>query len=395
MKESIRKGINFFYRKFIGNRPLRKLDAVKQVHVIAWCSDFTHLREQLPVMQKLAAFYQVGFITNKNDIAEYIKNHTEIAVGILKFAHAGPKTLAKVIKLELPNLTYALIGNDLREDDKAITLALKQLNIKTGVITHGLNYLNTKLGNGIADELFVWAKEEKKRMEEQGIDSKKINVSGSPYFKYLSELNLNTTASYKLWETSFNIQYQSHNKQKVLIAISGAGHLYTNIEHKATITGLQAIALQLNQTHTFFCKLHRKDQVINYTEAPQLNIVNQNDLFPFISPLVPLILNADVVISGASTGVIEAMILQKPVVIFDPNPATYKLPFVKEQYVFASDSISEVTEQILALQQTQYLEQYLAKQNVFLNQYIFNQNNLAPEELIIQQIKKRHHSIHE
>jgi hypothetical protein len=388
MSNAIRKVINFFYRQYLSHKPIVQLDALSSAKVVAWCSDYTHLREQLPVLQKIAQTHPVGFITNKKDIYTYITTHTSIPAGILKFSKTETPKLINVFKSALSAVRYILIGNDLRKDDRSIMITAQQLNIAHGVITHGLNYLNQSLYESVSQTLFVWAKEEKNRMVGQGIKPERIIVSGSPYFESLRSTTALHT-DFNKWKARFTKRYNSANKQAILVAVSGPGNMYTMTDHHQSIISLEHAAEQLDSTHCFWVKLHRKDKPEYYNEAVHLIVVANEHILPHISSLVPLIELASIVISGASTAVIEAMILQKPVIIFDHHPFSKQLPFVNEQAVAASDDVHAVMEQIKLLQQSDYLHDYLDRQNRFLRTHLFEQTQISAVEIIFNHIHQQ------
>jgi spore coat polysaccharide biosynthesis predicted glycosyltransferase SpsG len=357
--------------------PIVRLDGINDVEIAGWVSDFTHLREQLLVMEELGRSKKVCFITNKSDIADYIKKNTFFKVGFFKFNNKNVFKVSLIIQKHIPQLKYSLIGNDLRSDDGLFANALKMSNISYGVITHGINFLNTRLNESKANHLFVWTEEEKQRMINQGISEQRIINSGSPY---LFTVKQNFTNCEKQFDSNHNLAART----KILVAISGAGNLYSIEEHLLTINHLNTLALKLKETHFFINKLHRKDREEYYQNCKGLNVVDENIIPIQLSKILPLIQNCDLIISGASTSVIEAMCLQKPVIIFDKNPKTKSLPFVEEGVVLFCTETEMLKQHIASLNNLGYLKECIVRQNQFINEH-FNITT-DPAKIIAQQI---------
>jgi hypothetical protein len=385
MRKNIRKVINFIYRQLMNFKPIQDLEGLSDVEIIGWVSDFTHLREQLPVFEALSTKHRIAFITNKNDLKEYIINHTNFKVGTLKFRNNNIAQVEIILKKHIPKIKYALVGNDLRAVDATVGKALHKLKTPYGVITHGINYLNFHLNDSIADNLFVWTHEEKNRMMKQGVPSEKICISGSPYFSQLMKND-----GYVELTDQISPAINS-NKTKLLIAISGAGNLYSKIEHFETIESLNESAIELEESHIFITKLHRKDNLEFYENKFGLHIINENTLTSCISKIVPILRKSNIVITGASTTVIEAMLLQKPVIIFDKNPKTKLLPFVTNQTVLFCNNIDMLKRHILNLNESVYLKECIDKQNTFINEH-FNVT-INPTKTIAQEIIKHLNNI--
>lgn len=356
------------------------MDGLKDVQIVGWVSDLTHLRELLPVFALLNKTYSVCFLTNKNDIKVYIESNTNYRVGTLKFNKTSDKYLAKLFKRKLPKLTFVYIGNDLRADDALIGSAIHEMKIKYAVITHGINYLNDRLGVSNANQLFVWTDEEKTRMINQGITAEKIFVSGSPY---LHQLN-NGIDSKKI--NMNEVSLESELKTKVLVAISGPGHFYNKEEHINLINDLNLLATELTQSYQFINKLHRKDSPLFYQNKLGLHLISENKIPDYISKIVPLINYSDIVISGASTSVLEAMFLDKPVVIFDKNPSVKKLPFLQDGVIKHCINIFELKRVLNDLQKQDYKDEYIQKQRNFLRQHFPDMNRYQPDKMIANKI---------
>lgn len=359
--------INKAYKTLLRFKPVHTIKPSEQVQALCWSSDFTHVREQLPV----AALFAPGtlcFISNKKEIVSYLSTHSKHPCYYLNFhGTAISKTLARLFSSMFPRLGYALIGNDAREDDKAVANAIHTLKLQYGVITHGLNYLSTELHRNKANQFFVWSDEEQQRFIEQGIDKSRIITSGSPYFYGLYSGAQQAPGD---WVKHFKNKY-TYRQYLPLLCLSGPGHLSTEAQH---IQLLQ----QLNNTAATFnirlsANLHRKDKASYYEGLSHIQVVADADKTNHVSKLVPVLNCSDVVISGASTSVIEAMCMQKPVLFYDVNPKSYGVPYAKDAYVYVVHEAAELGNALNALLTQETVRyKWLNRQQQFLNQYILH-----------------------
>ncbi len=374
--------INKVYRLFLSYFPTHSLKHDSQVKIVFWCSDLTHVREQIHVAKNFDAS-EICFVSNKKDIIEFIHRNYSLKVFHLNFNESiSHKKLSKLISSFLPNLQYAIIGNDFRNDDALIGAAIHHLGIKYGVITHGLNFLHTSLSKTKANHYFVWSAEEKKRFEEQGVSANSIVVSGSPYFFYLSTGNLNIPDD---WKNTFTKKYAFKN-HLTTVCLSGPGGLNTKEQHTEQLSKINQIAGSLGLT--FCANLHRKDRADFYTNLEHIHVIESADKFDFISKLVPILSCSEVVISGASTSVIEAMCLNVPVIFFDTNKHAYNIPYAKENYVAVAHHLSEL-EMLLKRIYTDinYRNSLVERQQQFLKEYIITEKK-SPAQVIVQYVKE-------
>jgi hypothetical protein len=375
------KIINKIYNWFLNINSIAKLKDVSDCEILFWASDFTHLREQLPIIRELNKHYKTGIVTNKKILIDYLKkNKVEVNVGYFQFGKTPKYSIENLLISYLPKISYAIIGNDLRVDDSKIAEALIKLKIPYGIISHGLTYLSDKLHTSKANHFYVWTNQEKEIMLSQGIGSERIILSGSPYLDMLN-------SDKKITDLTFlNDNFDIGDKVKILIANSGPGGTNTHEEFNEIINGLNTIANEQKETHFFLNKLHRKDKKHNYKGKNYLNIIDDNIIPEHISKLVPLLYNVDIVISGASTSVLEAMIFDKPVVIFDKNPSVKKLPFLEDRIVKHCISISELKRVLNDLERKDYKDEYIQKQRSFLQQHFPDMRRYQPAKIIANKI---------
>jgi len=354
------KIVNKLYNWFLNISPIAQLKEIKNCDIIIWASDLTHLREQIHVIQFLEDYFRVGLISNKKTIRNYIKNNTNHSVGFLLFGKNTLYSIDKILLKKNKELKYALIGNDLRQDDNEIAKALINHKIPYGVISHGL--IPDIITKSKANHFFVWSRLDKDKLIKLGIEQSRIIITGSPY---LNTLNKETVSIKNL---NLDATLQS-DKIKVLVALSGPGDQYSELEHITMLENINKLAFNLKETHIFFSKLHKKDNPKYYYDKPHLHVIPENEIPANISRLVPLLKKIDIIITGASASIIEGIFLHKTVIIYDPYHKTQQLPFVNGNYVTCCESISQVLKVIEVLKDENYKRKIINKQTEFIEQF--------------------------
>lgn len=381
--------VNKAYKTLLRFKPVHNLKPSGQVRMLCWCSDFTHVREQLPVSGKFTAG-TVCFVSNKKEIVDYISRHSQHPAYYLNFHGSSiSNTLARLFGKLFPNMAYALIGNDARDDDRTIARAIHRLHVQYGVITHGLNYLSHELSRNKANQFFVWSEEEAQRFISQGIAKSRIVTSGSPYFFSLFESHIQAPED---WMAGFRKLY-AHNNKLTLLCLSGPGHLSTESQHIQLLQQLNDTAAEHNIRIS--ANLHRKDKTKYYEGLSHIQVIADTDKTAHVSKLVPILSCADVVISGASTSVIEAMCMQKPVLFYDVNPRSYGVPYAQQGYVYTVQQPEALGKALQALLHNENTRaNWLKRQQEFLNEYILHAtDNLNPAARIHQFIST--HILHD
>jgi len=91
---------------------------------------------------------------------------------------------------------------------------------------------------------------------------------------------------------------------------------------------------------------------------------------PWKINLYSFINNVDLVVATVSTVILEAIMLNKPVVIFNPNIQLPDMPHLTKKIFFFVSNSKELMEIVDKLRYEPYLRQYLAKYQNFIKKYV-------------------------
>ncbi|MCV0411910.1 hypothetical protein [Nitrosarchaeum sp.] len=223
-----------------------------------------------------------------------------------------------------------------------------------------------------SDKFFVWGNIVKEDAKIHGnIPDEKIIITGNPRFDDYSSLN-------------------TKNEDYVLIATSGPQHEDINglliANHEKYVNAIYEICKILKSLNKkFIIKLH--PSIKEFDVAPIVNeidntipILKDGEIFPLIQKCSYMI------ILGLSTAIIEAQILQKPVIsvkIIDYN--------LGNPSVFASKScivsnIDSLENNLKKLENADFRKDVISNANNFLNNYLLHRNNAT--ESFFENLKK-------
>lgn len=277
---------------------------------------------------------QLQVITT-NDIPTMVNAFCEDTVYTERLAEYLQKLIDKI------KPQAALIGYDIPTEGRTLTDVLNAKNIPTYMIQHGaMAKVDGIFGTHITKNIFVYGEVSKQVLEGSGCKAN-IKIVGAPYLDGLVQ-KLQMAGS------------RQQGKLKVLVAFSGAGHLTSLEHHKQSIAAIMHIAEKNADTVEFYCKLHPKDNKDFYTAAMEgktlknvffsLPHSQSKDIFDWA-------LFADIMLTGASTVAIEAMLCRKPVISLDLTGDYKELSFIKEEavkYITTEADLENTIEQLAA-----------------------------------------------
>jgi hypothetical protein len=253
-------------------------------------------------------------VITEADIPTMIKAFSKDVLYTQKLEEYLQKLITKI------NPKAALIGYDIPTEGRTFTDVLNAKKIPTCMIQHGaMAKIDGIFGTHITKTIFVYGEVSKQVLKGSGCKAD-IKITGAPYLDSLVQ-KLHTAGS------------RQKGKLKILVAFSGPGHLTSIEHHKKSIAALVQVAEKNTETTEFYFKLHSKDNRDYYNiELEGKNLKNvffalphsqSNDIFDWA-------LFADIMLTGASTVAIEAMLCRKPVVSLDLTGDYKELSFIKE-----------------------------------------------------------------
>ncbi len=305
----------------------------KKNQIIFYTLDETHLKQMMPVANKLRNNSNFGilFISSKSRFTKEIKkaNFEILQIPTAKFSNSFRTNLIRTKKNDFLNSSNfyrnislklisslspkaLIVGNDLIVENRAMVICAKKKLIPSFCIQHGsMNNLNPLYSEIIVDNYFVFGDKIKNHLESLNKPKTRFIVSGAPYLE------------------EYTIK-ENNNAQNIIIMLSGPGHSYTLKHHHRILKSLISIANHCKE-YKFFLKPHSKDfyseEIINGTNIELISNIQFKSKY---ASVLDLISEFDVLVSGASTSVLEALFLKKKVVTVDFENAYSEADFIQD-----------------------------------------------------------------
>ena len=251
----------------------------------------------------------------------------------------------------------------------------KQHNISTAFIQHGLldesdkNYEFIKFSKQFpvyCDKFIVWGKEHQRYAISRGFPSEKIEIIGSPIHETIfdTKLNSNLTNDYILLATSSPVDAFTND---LLVS--------TNENYELAIEKICKTVVKMNKK--LVIKLHPSQTELDVTELvkkidPSIIVIKNYDIVSLMKSCEAF------VVIDVSTTILEAQILEKPVI-----SVTVKEDLSNNSEVYKSNSCTRCSidnfeiSLNLILNNIDYRKKQIENGNAFVNEYLSNQKNAS------------------
>lgn len=211
------------------------------------------------------------------------------------------------------------VGNNITLAGNIISHLAKKQGVKIFCIMHGR--LNNYIELSQFDYYYLFGNKDKSQLLKKGIPASKLIVSGSPKIDQFFGKNKDSISEEK--------------KLRVLVALSGPGHSISTSHHFQILEKLQKAAKE-HPRFEFNFKLHKKDSLSYYEEIKKLENVH---VFEYgdrtvSSNIYDWLLKSELLITGASTSALDAMVMGVPVLTIDLQAQLKNVPFIKEGQTF-------------------------------------------------------------
>ncbi|HBK72107.1 MAG TPA: hypothetical protein DDZ39_10725 [Flavobacteriaceae bacterium] len=349
----------------------------KQIDVLFLPFQKMHLDVVLPIYQNIVKneSIKVGLVSNNLSIQSWIKNkniENSIFINDLepfwvdykknKYYYDIIKSVEKLQKLSVKNKKidfkeillfswnswYWLYDSTLKMFDKIVEnyspkaifvgntitlvgnivahLAAKK-KIKVFCMMHGR--MNDYIQFSKFDYFYLFGVRDRDNLMKLGVSDNKLIVSGSPKIeRFLTKTNKVTDSN--------------HNKN-ILVALSGPGHSITVEHHILIVKLIYKLALEFKKVQ-FKIKLHKKDRITYYEDIIVLSNVSiyESGDMSVSSNIYDWIVNSDLLITGASTSALDAMLLDLPVVTIDILKHLENVDFINEKATFHATTYNDL-----------------------------------------------------
>jgi UDP-N-acetylglucosamine 2-epimerase len=197
--------------------------------------------------------------------------------------------------------------------------------------------------------LLVHGDKNRQELMQQGVDPKRIDVCGAPN---LDNRPRQTGRIHELLQAQLGIRTDD---PWILVATSGPGHRISNRHHRLVIDHLRRLSAAMPGVPVVV-KLHRKDRIAHYREALQgcdsSRLLVVSDGAPgFPRDILHWLQGCPVVLTGASTVGVEALLMDVPVVTMDFCDEIHEVDFIDAGatiHVRTAESLENAVREILA-----------------------------------------------
>jgi len=321
----------------------------------------------------------------------YLKNLESIKRNFvydgINFFNLCKDKLEKLIKRYYKQLFFEyeiIISNFLQQNPKNIILAsdshkmsrlfvliAKRRKIPTTVIQHGALCGKFAYVPVLADKIAIWGNYPKKWFMMHGVPEEKLFITGQPRYDDLYNRKIELK---KKWQNKRNLK----DKYKFLLATNPIGK-----ELNTELIKIVAQGFPKSQDYKLIIKLHpgKSDYEFFNNAIKKLNFSNacitrEEDLYL-------LLFHSDAVITSNSTVGIEALILEKPLIIISLKNLEAQIPYEEYKCALIVKDAEELKKAIKVVMTDANLRAKLKDNSKkFLEDYLYKINGKSTERVL-------------
>lgn len=203
-----------------------------------------------------------------------------------------------------------IVGNDISVEGRAACLVSAKKRVRTICAAHGASSANPLYGDHLADRILVYSEADQRELTAFGLPPGRAAVCGAPGFDaYPAQGGKPHPDVQEALDLAPGGGF-------ILIATSGPGDKVSRAHHGALIAVFAELAERFVEL-PIAVKLHPKDALENYAGASaRLRVFGARTRLGQL-PITDWLQGCRLLVTGASTVALEAMLLQVPVVTVD------------------------------------------------------------------------------
>lgn len=208
-----------------------------------------------------------------------------------------------------------VVGYDWTLEGRAGCLVARSLGIPTVCLAHGMIFDSPTLAHRLADYQLVYGEASRRLLIARGLSPSRVVVCGAPY------LDRRPRQSGVIDPALARRCTLAAGRPWVLVATSGPGHSVSTAHHQATVRAVAKLSAAAPEL-TVVVKLHPKDRPEFYRQAerdvPQVRWhVLRHGTQGLPATIFGWLQGCSLLVTGASTAAVEAMLLDVPVLTID------------------------------------------------------------------------------
>lgn len=242
-----------------------------------------------------------------------------------------------------------VVGNDVTLEGRAACRVAVQRGLPTAVFMHGNISSDALQSMHCADRVLVYGEIHRQELIRHKLSPQRIVVCGAPS---LDQRRRQSGRVHPLLKARLGLR---DGDPWILAATSGPGHRISHAHHAQVVQALSRLSLAMPQV-PLVVKLHRKDrleyyaQALNHDTASRLTVV-ATEAAGFPHDIFEWLEGCPVLLTGASTVAVEAMLMDVPVVTMDFCDEIHEVDFIDAgatAHVRTSEGLVDVVRATLA-----------------------------------------------
>ncbi len=266
------------------------------------------------------------------------------ALKMLPLAHESAAAALEIVQHLAPRVL--VVGNDLTVEGRAGAWVAESRSLPTCSLMHGTVTGSTHAAHRVR-RFLIYGEAARDTLIHLGVEPKRLSLVGCPG---LGQRRSATTTPHPALARRFGL---SKEQPWVLVATSGPGHSISHRHHLQLVRGLAQLSAEMAKV-TFVVKLHRKDRLDCYQRvaseqsASRLRVIAHGarglpkSIFEWLQ-------GCPLLITGASTVALEAMLMEVPVVTVDLADELHDIDFIDAR---TSQHVQSIQELGAAIQNT-------------------------------------------
>jgi len=326
-------------------------DYLKSIGVEA---HFIEIYNWLPYLRRVSVYNKISSFTPKGIKESAVKLFKAVLKRYMDENLAILGASAWLLKAVKPEMVF--VGFDITAEGRAMCLTAREAGIETRCIQHG-DIAGFFDNFHIASAWYVFGDQAKETLSRHGYNN--TVISGSP-------------ALDKIYS---NFKQRRASEQKEILALFSGPGVGTSMEHH--IMQFDAIFSWnvKNPTVKITVKFHPKDKIENYTEliekypshtiqfSSEMSGGQGKNIFEWLEP-------AGLVLTGASTAAMEAILMDIPVVSLDFKQEYQSVEFVKSGAICQVNQPEELHKTLDSwFRNPGHFENYISEGKKYINRY--------------------------
>jgi len=253
--------------------------------------------------------------------------------------------------LKREKIDTLIVGNDAKFELRLLTILCNQEGIPIFVIQHGLLADVEDLIPSLASHYALWGKIAKNILINEGFNEKKLHITGSPRYDDYLLLNKNLYLKNK-FKKKVKEDFSIQEDKKIILLTTTFGGLYLRLNSQNTLLDIEKSillpmeAIKNKKDFHLIVKLHPGVPNLDIPYSIKENMGINNISITKDYDIVKLITACDCLITQYSSTILEALILEKPVICLKFDNVEFFTPILKYGAIRLASNLDELKREL-------------------------------------------------